>query len=517
MFRPLTVHFRRSRKYPAAACAILLSCLAYSIASASDWQLLYDEDLANVGHLTHFVDRDTVKFEGRIVSAWILTNYGTPQSMSTTDGEQHYRSVKSLVYINCSTHELASAAELDYSKTMGGGEALGQPSAALPPDSKDLNWSSPEVWEFVDKQSRLLCKDTGITYSPAQSAKALSNVALSGNASRLEISPARKDILVAAVTPNKIPKSNTTYGLYTISLRDPIRPTKLGFFPILNPADFALSPDGKTAYVISSRGGGYPQDEKYYGLFVVDISDPSSPRLSNYVEGSFFKMGLINKGAVLLLQENNFLIRDNLADADQDKIRAYLLEGGMPKKYCAAAFSEFQEAGKVFAYSFLTFSDSDNIAISNRGAELRFYDMTSVCEPRWLTTIPDVDGADVVGWEKGRLLGGQQGLSSFNYQSPVRWKGYGSRGASLSNIRVFAEPRLATAMDVYTVLVFGLDDEGCFWKRESYHMRGSIEAVVGPDSMLYVGGENWVRSVKMGPTHARAAIHRSCDNGGAVP
>lgn len=255
----------KTDKILALAAAIILPMSAF----AADWQPLYEEDPPNVGHIAYFVDRSTLLQRGHIVSAWILSDYSEANSIKTEDGDfEDYKSTKVLINVNCSTHRLAVLDSELFADNMGRGRMLNQASAVPVVKASDLNWVDPQVWDFAERQSQLLCRNTGVKYTPVKNAPTISTLILGGVAHRLVISPARKDILVAAVTPNTIPTENTTFGLYTISLHDPKAPTKLGYFPILNPADFVLSPDGKTAYVISYRQGGFPEDEKQYGLFV---------------------------------------------------------------------------------------------------------------------------------------------------------------------------------------------------------------------------------------------------------
>ena len=332
------------------------------------------------------------------------------------------------------------------------------------------------------------------------------SVPLKGFAHRIQISPNRKNILVAAVKPDGKPKKGQLYGLYTFSLENPRAPKKLGFFPIVRPEDFSLSPDGKTAYVIGFWGDGFPQGTQHYGLFVVDISRPEAPTLIAHVEGSFFALGLSRKGDVLLVQEHK--LGYDFREYGEEHIRAYNLTGTTPSAHCSVQFNDGAKASvPVFAYSFITFPDNDILAINDRGGTLRFYNIDNPCQPRAVTEIPAEDGSYVVGWKGTWLLGGNEGLSSYRYTTPdERWKGY-SWGGTLSNIRVFEGVRKMTAKQGNTVLIFGLEEEGKFSLLRKYRTPPwSGDAVIAENSMLYVGGTGWLRAIKMKALGSNPAV-----------
>lgn len=138
--------------------AALVLFISPSVKSA-DWQVLYEEDLTNVGHITYSVDRSTLTRHGNIVSAWLLVNYSTEQSLLDEDHEyQTYRSGKSLVYIRCRQHTLTTVIDQIYSEAMGRGTLLAQNNSIFAHDAKDLHWQSASVWPFVARQSAILCK-----------------------------------------------------------------------------------------------------------------------------------------------------------------------------------------------------------------------------------------------------------------------------------------------------------------------------------------------------------------------
>jgi hypothetical protein len=476
---------------------LIISLVSPVYGRPPNWELMFSTPDIGGPRTAWYVDRDSLSLQGRILTAWILLNFGHPMSQQMADGKfQNFRSSRSLIYINCATHRVATVEDKEYREPFGEGKSHTVVYGPEDPQSKRLRWEDPQLFRDADKESGFLCKQTRIAYSPEKDVAMTSRLDVEGVVSQMEVSPARGNILVAAATPNRIPGPGDVFGVYTFSTKNPESLQRLGFFPVLDAENLALSGDGRIAYALAPRRGGYPQDSKYYGLFVLDISDPKNPRLLAHVGGSFFSMGLAADGNVLFLQELHAAWADH--NEEESRIRAYRLRDGVPTEYCSVDFGTPKRNSEIFAYSFLRFVDSPYLVINSRGVEAIVLNVANPCKPITVGDVVSSVGGISAGWKEARILAGVHGLVSFQYTEPQSERRlYRSHFKFLSAVRVFDAGAMVTAVGPNEVFVFDGEKDNCFHEARSFHVKGAADDLVESDSMLYVGGENFIAATRM--------------------
>jgi hypothetical protein len=146
------------KRYRLPIVGVVLS-LSTTMALAATWTLLYEEELNNVGHVTHMVDMSSLSKHGELVSAWVLTNYSKVQSLRDEDHTyKTYRSDKELIYIKCEQRKLATVVDQIWTEPMAKGRLLNEEGSIFATDATSLHWQDATVWPFVAAYSDRLCK-----------------------------------------------------------------------------------------------------------------------------------------------------------------------------------------------------------------------------------------------------------------------------------------------------------------------------------------------------------------------
>lgn len=180
-------------------------------------------------------------------------------------------------------------------------------------------------------------------------------VPFDGYVSKLLTAPGRPALLVAAVKPWDHLSANERPGLYLLSIADPDHPRVLSHLPAANASDFALSPDGKRAYLMRRPG-----------LSIVDLADQDKPDLSGQIEGDFTGMHLSPDGKLLYLQA-------------ADELQVHSVEAARTRLACRKPF------GNVFAYRFASLPAEPLLLIYDRSGMLMLFDVKDPCQPVKLT------------------------------------------------------------------------------------------------------------------------------------
>lgn len=244
---------------------------------------------------------------------------------------------------------------------------------------------------------------TGRTVPKSSQEEALT-VPLNGFVEQLTISPQRQNILVASVISWFGVRVGPEHGLYLFSLQNPAQPRVLAHYPGIRVADFALSPDGNTAYVMHTFFKGADKD-KQYGLLMIDISLLDAPKLLAFIEGDFMIMHLSRNGKFLFLQERNHLRTDGRGTV------VVALDSAQPQVLCTKVFGKTS-----FAYGFATFPDEPLIAVNNLGLLVDLYDVTDPCNPDLKSSIPILDNyisGHMIGLSNRRIYSSAGGLMEY--------------------------------------------------------------------------------------------------------
>lgn len=326
---------------------------------------------------------------------------------------------------------------------------------------------------------------------PEISGTAPATVPVNGFVNRLAISPQRPDLLVASIVPWDRLQAAPENGLYLFSLQERSRPRAVGHIPGIRPADLALSPDGKTAYVMHSWYQGAPEDQKY-GLLMIDIARPESPRLAAFVEGDFMTMQLSRDGRYLYLQERN------LSRSSARGTMVFSVGAGAPQLLCSNPFGQTRHGTSPFAYSFATFPDEPLLAIREQSGGVYLYDASDPCEARLvgpaMLTNAEI-GTYMVGFSNRRIYVDANGLMEYKLSDPPAklssWMG------SYSRLSVNDPLGYMAAVFDKEVVLLKIERDGSYSPIERYGFAApAIGAVVLSDSgMLYVGVKDRLHTV----------------------
>ncbi|MGM3277387.1 ankyrin repeat domain-containing protein [Ralstonia sp. 24A2] len=206
----------------------------------------------------------------------------------------------------------------------------------------------------------------------------LGSLAINGYVSKLVTAPGRPDLLVAAVLPWDTNTLGESHGLYLISLTQPDRPEVIAKFVGTRVDDFALSPDGKRAYIMETGNQQSPLDKRF-GIAVLDITNPEKPSVKERIAGDFMTMHLSPDARRLYLQERSL-------NPDFSRgLLVYNVGNGPATMQCRNPFGEIKYRGPVFAYAFASFSDEPVLVIHDSSRALLMFDVTAPCAPRKLT------------------------------------------------------------------------------------------------------------------------------------
>jgi len=301
-----------------------------------------------------------------------------------------------------------------------------------------------------------------------------------GYINKLAISSQRPDILVASVIPydKLVPEEN--HGLYIFSISNPGQPQPLAHFPLIKPSDFALSPDGKTAYVMNMGFIGAPIDRKY-GILVIDISNPAAPRLADYIEGDFMTMHLSHGGKRLYLQERD------LTTSPSRGLLVFSTEQEKPKLLCSNPFGETKYNRRLFAYSFATFPDEALIAINEQLGGVYLYDVSNSCNAKKLLQTSDKEfGNPIIGYAHRTIITVGGGVASYKVADTLTkissWSG------SAGNLYINNQLGILAATFGNEVALSTLDAAGGFLPAARYSFGVDIGSMIlASTGWLYVG------------------------------
>jgi len=281
------------------------------------------------------------------------------------------------------------------------------------------------------------------------------SIPIDGFVSKLLTAPGRPDILVAAVRPWDALVAGDRHGLYLISISDPNHPEVISNLPAVYANDFALSPDGKRAYVMEIAHDKAPSGKKF-GLSVIDITNPKKPTLSEQIEGDFMTMHLSPDGKLLYLQERT------LKPEFSRGLLVYNVGSERARMECSNSFGNVEFYGPVFAYAFASFPDEPLLLIYDKSQRLILFDVKDPCNPARLTEIrtEHVDGQMFGTAGRTIVSGGSGGLWKFRITDSLeRMAGY---EASTHAYFVDAATGYVTAVIDKDVAVFRIKGTGRF-------------------------------------------------------
>lgn len=280
------------------------------------------------------------------------------------------------------------------------------------------------------------------------------SVAIDGYVSKLLIAPGRPDILVAAVTPWDTLAASDKHGLYLISIADPDHPKVISNFAEVYVNDFALSPNGKRAYLMEIAHDKAPPDKKF-GLSIIDITNPEKPTLAERIEGDFMTMHLSPDGKLLYLQERS------LKPEFSRGLLVYGIGPNAAKMKCSNPFGKVEFHGPVFAYSFVSFPDEPLLLIHDQSRRLILFDVKDPCTPKRLSEIQTENvGGPMFGGPGKTIVSRSGGLQKFRIADAlVRVTGY---EASVGAFHVNATTGSSTVVINKDVAVFRTKPNGQF-------------------------------------------------------
>jgi len=276
--------------------------------------------------------------------------------------------------------------------------------------------------------------------------KVLGSIPIDGYVSKLLTAPGRSDILAAIVVPWDTLVAGANHGLFLISIADPDHPKVISNLPAIYAHDFALSPDGKRAYLIE-MAHDKASLEKKFGLSIIDITNPEKPTLAERIEGDFMTMHLSPDGRFLYLQERTLKAEFSRG------LLVYSIGTDRAKMKCGNPFGTVEFYGPIFAYSFESFPDEPLLLIHDRSRKLILFNVKDPCTPTKLAEIRAENVSRMFG-VAGRTIvsGGSGGLQKYRIADYlVRTAGY---EASVGAFHVNTATGMVTAVIDKDVAVF---------------------------------------------------------------
>jgi hypothetical protein len=129
---------------------------------ANNWEPMHAADLPSANgekFYETFMDRSTLRKEGKLRSLWILVNYPNSRSYrATKNGEVvfvKFFSMKAQDYFDCENRAIAVAREDFYSNEMGSGKLLR--SAVYSKSVQSLKWERANLSETVSSRLKIVC------------------------------------------------------------------------------------------------------------------------------------------------------------------------------------------------------------------------------------------------------------------------------------------------------------------------------------------------------------------------
>ena len=280
-------------------------------------------------------------------------------------------------------------------------------------------------------------------------------IAIDGYVSKLLTAAGRPDILVAAVHPWDTLVAGAKHGLYLISLANPDHPKVISNFPAVYANDFALSLDGKRAYVMEIANDKAAPNKKF-GIDVINIENPEKPTLAERIEGDFMTMHLSPDENLLYVQERK------LKPEFSRGLLVFSVGSDGAKLKCSNPFGNVESFGPIFAYSFASFPDERLLLIHDQSRRLILFDVKDPCAPTRLSEFRTEDVGGSMFGAAGRTIvsGSSGGLQKFHITDALtRVAGY---GASVSVFHVNPTTNSATAVMDKDVVVFRIKASGQF-------------------------------------------------------
>lgn len=297
-------------------------------------------------------------------------------------------------------------------------------------------------------------KYTSDVDSTVREQKIQTRLSIDGYVAKLLVAPGRPDILVASVTPWDSILAEDKHGLYLISIADPEHPKIVSNFPSVLPNDFAISPDGKRAYLIElAHDKAAPG--KRFGLSIIDTTNPKMLLLVEQIEGDFMTMHLSPDGKYLYLQERR------LKPEFSRGLQVYSTGADGARLGCSNPFGKVAGWGPVFAYSFTSFPDEPLLMIQDRSRGLILFDVKDPCAPKRLAEVraENVSGP-LFGGANRTIVSGSGGLQKFRVADTLmRVTGY---EASVRAFHVNQKTDSSTAVVGRDVAVFRTNPSGQF-------------------------------------------------------
>ena len=247
------------------------------------------------------------------------------------------------------------------------------------------------------------------------------SLSFQGNVNKLRVAAGRPDLLLASVLPSGKPSAAANYGLYLISITDPNQPRVISSFTAAYVNDFAVSPDGKRAYMMETANNDDASPSRKYGLSILDIARPEKPTRIAQIEGDFIAMELSPDGKLIYLQERE--LKKNFSRG----LLVFGIEPNGATLKCANPFGKAEEYGRtVFAYSFTSFPDEPLLLIHDQSSRLLLFDVKDPCAPREVLNISSELGIRAIAEPRRTILSGSGGeLQRLRLgDPPVRVAGY---------------------------------------------------------------------------------------------
>ena len=307
------------------------------------------------------------------------------------------------------------------------------------------------------------------------------SVAMDGYVAKLLTAPGRPDILVAAVHPRGAAMVGDKPGLYLISIVDPDHPKVISNFAAEYAYDFALSPDGKRAYVIEmayNKAG----PNKSFGLSIFDITNPEKPSLTEQIEGDFMTMHLSPDGGLLYLQERS------LKPEFSRGLLVYGIGADGARMKCSNPFGKGGFNGPVFAYSFASFPDEPLLLIQDQSRRLILFDVKDPCTPtRLFENRNESVGGPMFAGAGRTVFSGSSGLQKYRItDSMERVTGY---EANVGAFHVNPTTGISIAAIDKAVAVFRTKPNGQFVLTDRFRLvADNIASVLQTNTgRIYVG------------------------------
>ncbi|QSA99482.1 ankyrin repeat domain-containing protein [Methylomonas sp. EFPC1] len=371
-------------------------------------------------------------------------------------------------------------------------------------DERGFNALDFAVVMAKNKENETYLKSLGLEQNlPAYTPEATINevklssiIPVDGYINKLTIAPLRPDVLLASVTPWDKLVPDDVHGVYLFSLADPDKPKVISHFPAIKADDFAVSPDGKTVYLISLWYDGAPADKKY-GLFIVDISNAQQPKLIERIDGSFMTLHLSRDGEYLFLQERN-----RLPDSLDRGTLVYKVGKDATKLICSNPFKT-EGGSPIFAYSFTEFDDAHQIAIVSSSGGFYYYDIKDPCKPTTIFNNASSEefGPKLIGLSDKTVMSGVGGLYKYRVaEPPTKLFGY-SWSSGSQHFTANERLNLLTAVFDKNVAVFKNKPNGRFALIGQY--RSDKEALgdvhISDAGRIYIGGKGNLKVVSILP------------------